>query len=235
MSESSQQSNPEYEIRLRDDGFSRLRKGQTEFDIVWDNVRGIAAFKQDIFVHDLICVAFRTDGSPYYCHVSEDDAGYEELVQEIERRFPDHNPEWWRKVAFPPCQYCWTVIWGDASRVITCPRCGQAVWDGPERRCSECGHTIPPDACVDCAGRGSWWWFGALKFASVVGGIGAILLATGFVVGFAPLAMLGILALLITALAAAISLLDLRVTCDRCDGSGKEPAEQVRPGRTPQD
>ena len=50
--------------------------------------------------------------------------GFNEVVNEIRRRFPDHDPDWWSKVAFPAFQTCWTVIWGDAPPVIECPECG---------------------------------------------------------------------------------------------------------------
>jgi hypothetical protein len=99
-------------VVLDEDGFSLVRKGQECWHVRWSDIREVFAFKEDLLTVDRICLGFRiTDDGTYYS-VDEDMRGYPELLQEVERRFPDRDPHWWRKTAFPPFATCRTTIWG---------------------------------------------------------------------------------------------------------------------------
>jgi len=219
-------SAPLEEIRFTPDGFKVLRDGKLDFQIEWSELTGIAAFKRDLFTVDEICLAFRTRDLDYLC-VSEEAAGYKHLEAEIQRRFPDHDPQWWQKVAFPPFEYRWTVVWGDAPQPIECPECGYDLRGTPDLRCPECGTKLPKDVCPDCAGRGAflclgWLWFG---IGSVVAGFALFLIRrllgprSGF---FAEcLGTLVFLLIMFGACAILSGATHPRATCSRCNGAGR--------------
>jgi hypothetical protein len=101
------------ELMLTADGFTLARKGVAQFEVRWSDVREVFGFKRDLFTVDLICLGFRVsdDGSLYEVH--EDMPGYEALCEEIGRRFPDVNQDWWRAVTFPAFATNRTTIWGE--------------------------------------------------------------------------------------------------------------------------
>jgi hypothetical protein len=101
------------EIRLTGDGFERLRKQRLLFRICWSEVKEILAFKVDQLTFDCICLGFRISNQGHYYQVDEEMMGYRELVEEIEQRFPDHNPRWFHQVAFPAFATNYTTVWGE--------------------------------------------------------------------------------------------------------------------------
>lgn len=52
----------------------------------WNDIRTIRAYKLDLFTTDLICIAIETDNG--IVEISEEDAGYRELADAIEVRYP---------------------------------------------------------------------------------------------------------------------------------------------------
>lgn len=219
---------PGYEIRLTDTGFEYLRNDEVDFEVRWQDVSGIAAYKEDLFSVDQICLAFRSKLTLEYARVTEENAGYDELVGEIERRYPDHDADWWGKVAQPPFQFRWTVIWGDAPQPIACPKCGYDLRGLEKLRCPECGFRMPPGACPDCAGRGSWLTFGFVKAGAgcIVGG--GLLIGVGWLVPVPFLASSAIPVLVIGFIWTIVALFNLRAVCDRCAGTGRVPASDDR-------
>jgi hypothetical protein len=161
------------EIRLAPDGFEAFVGERRELRVEWSKVRGIAGFKQDIFTVDLICLGFRDSEGHDYAVVSEDFENYDALTQEIERRYPDHDPQWWGKVLQPPFSTCWTVIWGDAPEPADCPSCKADISGCVQDHCPRCGVSLATRPCPRCRGRGAFYgtwakWLGALV---VVGGV----------------------------------------------------------------
>jgi hypothetical protein len=39
--------------------------------------------------------------------------GYAELVEAMQRAYPDYNKEWWVQVAFPAFAANYTTVWGE--------------------------------------------------------------------------------------------------------------------------
>ncbi len=90
-----------FEITLTESGFKARSENGDLACVFWEEVREIVAFKRDLLTVDLICLGFRISDSDDYFEIDEEDAGYQTLVSELERRF-DIDEGWWSKVAFPP-------------------------------------------------------------------------------------------------------------------------------------
>ncbi len=74
------------------------RKGAT-LRFVWQGIREIRAYKLDLLTYDEVRFAFDMDG--WWGQVSEDQPGFEELLKEIQVRFPS-VAGWREKVILPP-------------------------------------------------------------------------------------------------------------------------------------
>ena len=92
--------------------FAVVRKGRRVFKVRWADVREVFAFKQDCFTYDRICVGFRVSAGGDYHAVDEDMPGYEALLQEVYRRYPDYDRDWWSKVVSPAFAPNYTPLWG---------------------------------------------------------------------------------------------------------------------------
>jgi hypothetical protein len=99
------------EIRTTEGGFEAFGGGEFVFRVAWASVEEILAYKQDRWVVDSVRLVFRTSDAPMEYEVAEETAGYEQLVAAMERAFPDHDKQWWSKVAFPPMETCRTRVW----------------------------------------------------------------------------------------------------------------------------
>lgn len=142
-------------ITLTDVGVVVRDAAGTETAVRWDQVRGIAAYKRDLFTVDEMWLAFRLHGTDEWVHVSEEDEGFDALLKEIERRCPDRNLDWWYQTAVPAFAHCWTIVWGDVPPVLRCQKCGYDLEHlQGTLRCPECGHQNDPDRCWGCGGVG---------------------------------------------------------------------------------
>src|SRR5688572_9314442 len=81
----------------------------------WNEVREIVAWKEDVFAYDLICIGLRISNEPNYLRVHEEADGWEELIEELERRYGVGMGDWWTQVAFPAFKENWTVLWSGVS------------------------------------------------------------------------------------------------------------------------
>ena len=62
-------------------------------------------------MYDRICLGFRVSSRGDCWWVNEDMPGYERLLQELARVYPDHDRGWWTKVAFPAFAANYTTLW----------------------------------------------------------------------------------------------------------------------------
>jgi hypothetical protein len=111
-----QSEKPEPMIRLESNGFSVIQDNEVGFHLVWADVREVVAYKEDLFGYDDICVGFRLDDTDQYFRVTEEFIHYEELLQELPRRFPGIRTDWFNDVAFPAFVPNWTTLWGEPLR-----------------------------------------------------------------------------------------------------------------------
>ena len=90
------------------DGFTLVSTHTSR--VRWEAVSRIVAYKVDLFAVDLICLGFSILSEDLMIETTEEDAGWKNLVAEVEARF--RVPEnWWRTVAFPTFETQWTTLW----------------------------------------------------------------------------------------------------------------------------
>jgi hypothetical protein len=76
----------------------------------WQDVAEIVAWKEDLVTIDLLCLGFRLLGEPDYLQCNEQQSGWSELCAELKRRFP-LRPDWWSAVVVPAFQQNWSLLW----------------------------------------------------------------------------------------------------------------------------
>jgi hypothetical protein len=99
-------------ITLLGDRFEVRNDGTSRFEVPWDRVERVVAFKADCFGVDLICLGFVLTNQPDRMYVVDEEAiGYDALVDAMQLRCPPADPDWWVKVAQPPLARSETVLW----------------------------------------------------------------------------------------------------------------------------
>ncbi len=78
--------------------------------VAWLAVEAIAAYKRDLITYDDICLAFKVEDSSWV-EMSEDEPGFETLMAEVERRYPEMPPDWFREVMHPAFAPNYRVLW----------------------------------------------------------------------------------------------------------------------------
>jgi hypothetical protein len=90
------------------DGQTFHRSGKEAFRALWSDVRRITGYKIDMFSWDEIRMDFELVGGRIVV-VTEESAGFGDLMKEVERRFPS-VVGWHAKVSQPPFAECRTVL-----------------------------------------------------------------------------------------------------------------------------
>ena len=85
--------------------------------IGWADVREVAAWKDDVFSYDIICLGFRTQAGGF-CWCDEEDEGWDDLLAVTERVLGVQSEDWWKRVAFPAFRQNWTVLWQSAGSTV---------------------------------------------------------------------------------------------------------------------
>lgn len=105
---------PKEQIRATSEGFD-VRRGERElFRVRWDEVREIVTFKRDQITTECVCLAFRTSDQDVYFEVNDEIDGFVLLTDEMIKRFPSVNPDWFASVTQPPFATNWTRLHGEA-------------------------------------------------------------------------------------------------------------------------
>ena len=87
------------------------KRGRVLWQICWDEVIRICAYKVDAYVVDQIVIGLMVDcETGYYC-CTEDLIGWDKLNAELGRRYGVKMDDWWPGVAFPPMVENFTVLW----------------------------------------------------------------------------------------------------------------------------
>jgi hypothetical protein len=79
-------------------------------EVHWDTIRAIATHKRDLYIYDDICLAFQTE-TELWVEVSEEEPGFQLLVDEVERRFPSVPKDWFTAVMLPAFEPNYRVLW----------------------------------------------------------------------------------------------------------------------------
>jgi hypothetical protein len=87
------------------------KSGRTVWQIRWDVLDEIVAFKADALVVDHICIGFRESDAPSFHVVDEETPGWNDLISELSRRFGVTFESWFESVAFPAFAENRTTLW----------------------------------------------------------------------------------------------------------------------------
>jgi len=81
--------------------------------LAWDRVTGVFAYKRDCLTVDQMCLVIGSDDLEQWIEVTEDNEGYERLIEQLPKRFAGFPTpeEWWQKVALPPFETQWTQLY----------------------------------------------------------------------------------------------------------------------------
>lgn len=85
-------------------GFRRWGIRRMDFEMRWDEIPAVVAYKVDLWTTDRIDISFQRSppGMDWYT-VDEEMLGYDELLVELQRRLPGIRrlEDWWPEVVFP--------------------------------------------------------------------------------------------------------------------------------------
>lgn len=92
---------------------SRSRGNESPHRIAWRDVGAVYAYKQDCYTVDQIRITFVDLGGSVRLAISEDDAGYQQLVEGLPRHLPGclAPADWFQQVAFPAFETNWTELY----------------------------------------------------------------------------------------------------------------------------
>ena len=102
------------EVRFDDAGISIFEHDKLMSQVAWTSILEIFAYKEDRFTFDDICLGFRFDADGTYWMISEDYIGYQELLDELKRRYDGIRTDWFSEVAFPAFAANRTTLWGES-------------------------------------------------------------------------------------------------------------------------
>jgi hypothetical protein len=104
--------NPKYCSVIGDTNGIRIRGSKgSSFELLWNEIEEVHAFKRDMLTTDLICLAFKKSGKEEYYEIREEMAGYHDLLEMISKELPGFNSGWFREVAFPAFATNHRIIW----------------------------------------------------------------------------------------------------------------------------
>lgn len=98
----------EFRIVLDSGGFAILTTRNRRFDVRWEDVRRVRAYKRDLLTTDEICVVFEAEGG-VAIRVSEEWPGFQELFHVMDQKL-GINPEWFGEIMLPPFEAMHRVL-----------------------------------------------------------------------------------------------------------------------------
>jgi hypothetical protein len=103
---------PAFELVVKPEGFALLSNRTPCWSIAWREVVEIAAYKEDLFTGDLVCVEFVRAGAENVCYtVHEDMPGFSELLKSMSRHLPGYSDAWLPKVTLGNIGAKPTLVW----------------------------------------------------------------------------------------------------------------------------
>lgn len=110
--------NPKYGILSEDGERLRVTKEVGSVEMLWTNVEEVHAFKRDLYTTDLICLAFKREGTNEYIEIHEEMAGYHDLLQALPGRLPGFRLDWFCDVAFAAFETNHRTIWKRSTKQV---------------------------------------------------------------------------------------------------------------------
>lgn len=86
-------------IEFVEGGFDRLGPGNDRYEVRWDRVREIVAYRLEPGGADRMCLGFRVTASDQYVEVCETARGYPDLLECMYEAFPKIDRDWWKPIA----------------------------------------------------------------------------------------------------------------------------------------
>jgi hypothetical protein len=83
-----------------------------QWSISLNDVIEIAAWKDDLFAYDVICVGFRRRGRRDYDWCDEEMTGWDDLMRFLQSRYGLDREAWIMDVARPAFERCFRTLWG---------------------------------------------------------------------------------------------------------------------------
>jgi hypothetical protein len=109
---------PKYGTLSEDGERLRVERSDGSAELIWKKVEEVHAFKRDLFTTDLICLAFKREGTNDYIEVHEEMEGYHDLLQTLPSRLPGFTLAWFSDVAFPAFETNHQTIWKRAPNQV---------------------------------------------------------------------------------------------------------------------
>jgi len=83
----------------------------SSFNVTWDEVTSIVAYKRDCFVVDLLCVGIET--KDLWVETNEEMDSWKSMIDALPNYLPGmpKASEWWERVVQPPFAANWTPLW----------------------------------------------------------------------------------------------------------------------------
>lgn len=98
------------QVQLCDDGFVWQYEDGTSGKVIWADIERIFTFKTDCFTYDEIWLAFEIENYDELLSVSEEAAGFGELMSAMNRNFPEIDAEWYGRVMQPAFEENLTLL-----------------------------------------------------------------------------------------------------------------------------
>ncbi|HZW09527.1 MAG TPA: hypothetical protein VFF69_06470 [Phycisphaerales bacterium] len=101
--------------------------GREVWRLHWSDVVEVAIWKDECSGGQPLCLGLRTHAMKpgEYFGVNDSATGFQEALDEIDRRFDAAYSHKWREAVFPPMATQWAVVYGSPSGRA---ECAQVVW-----------------------------------------------------------------------------------------------------------
>ncbi len=87
------------------------KSGRNLWQVKWEVLEEICAFKVDCITVDLICIGFRQKGIETFLITDEETPGWKELITELSAKYGIDESSWFENVAFPALKENYIVLW----------------------------------------------------------------------------------------------------------------------------
>ncbi len=103
-------------LSISEVGVIRHQRNSRRYELFyWDDVTHIETYKIDLLTYDMICLAFVTRGG--WFEIREEDIGFPELMDALNKRYPEFPPQWYYEVMHPAFEENRRTLWSRSKTV----------------------------------------------------------------------------------------------------------------------